>query len=107
MKRVGFVFKIKKESINEYKQHHKKVWPEMLEALRKHGWRNYSIFLKPDGTLFGYFEAEKSFEESLKGMSSEEINEKWQKFMKPYFDNINENNPDEAMIELEEVFHTD
>ncbi|GIS48495.1 MAG: hypothetical protein Ct9H90mP22_0830 [Gammaproteobacteria bacterium] len=23
------------------------------------------------------------------------------------FDNINENNPDEAMIELEEVFHTD
>ena len=56
MKRVGFVFKIKKESINEYKEHHKKVWPEMLEALRKHGWRNYSIFLKPDGTLFGYFD---------------------------------------------------
>ena len=26
---------------------------------------------------------------------------------KPYFDNINENNPDEAMIELDEVFHTD
>ena len=107
MKRVGFVFKIKKESIDEYKEHHKKVWPEMLEALRKHGWRNYSIFLKPDGMLFGYFEAEKSFEESLDGMSKEEINEKWQKFMKPYFDNINESNPDEAMIELEEVFHTD
>ena len=78
MKRVGFVFKIKKESIDEYKKHHKKVWPEMLEALRKHGWRNYSIFLKSDGTLFGYFEAEKSFDESLKGMSGEEINEKWQ-----------------------------
>ena len=107
MKRVGFVFKIKKEKINEYKEHHKKVWPEMLEALRKHGWRNYSIFLKPDGTLFGYFEAEKSFDKSLNGMSGEEINEKWRKFMKPYFDNINENNPDEAMIELEEVFHTD
>ena len=46
MKRVGFVFKIKKESIDEYKEHHKKVWPEMLEALKKHGWRNYSIFFK-------------------------------------------------------------
>ena len=33
------------------------------------------LFLKPDGTLFGYFEAEKSFDESLKGMSGEEINE--------------------------------
>ena len=32
MKRVGFVFKIKKESIDEYKI--KKVWPEMLEALK-------------------------------------------------------------------------
>ena len=79
----------------------------MLKALRKHGWRNYSIFLKPDGTLFGYFEAAQNFEVSLNGMSKENINEKWQKFMKPYFENINENNPDESMIELEEVFHTD
>ncbi len=107
MKRVGFVFKIKKQHINEYKKHHNSVWPEMLDALKRHGWRNYSIFLKKDGTLFGYFEAEKSFENSLKGMALEKINEKWQIFMKPYFDNIDENRPDEAMIELEEVFHTD
>ena len=33
--------------LEEYVEHHKKVWPEMLGALRKHGWRNYSIFLKP------------------------------------------------------------
>ena len=79
----------------------------MLDALKKHGWDNYSIFLKQDGTLFGYFEAKESFSKSLEGMAGEEINKKWQKFMKPYFDNIDENNPDEAMLELEEVFHTD
>ena len=45
------------------------------------------------------------FSKSLEGMAGEKINEKWQKFMKPYFDNIDENNPDEAMLELEEVFH--
>ena len=39
-------------------------------------------------------------------MAKEQINEKWQNFMKPYFDDINENNPDEVMVELEEVFHT-
>ena len=33
------------------------------------------LYFKTDGTLFGYFEAEKSFDESLKGMSGEEINE--------------------------------
>tara|TARA_A100001015_G_scaffold252801_1_gene292607 strand:+ start:853 stop:1176 length:324 start_codon:yes stop_codon:yes gene_type:complete len=107
MKRVGFVFKIKKQHIDEYKKHHESVWPEMLDALKKHGWDNYSIFLKQDGTLFGYFEAKESFSKSLEGMAGEEINKKWQKFMKPYFDNIDENNPDEAMLELEEVFHTD
>ena len=45
MKRVGFVFKIKKQYIEEYKKHHKSVWPEMLDALKKHGWQNYSIFM--------------------------------------------------------------
>ena len=93
--------------LDEYKKHHESVWPEMLDALKKHGWDNYSIFLKQDGTLFGYFEAKESFSKSLEGMAGEEINKKWQKFMKPYFDNIDENNPDEAMLELEEVFHTD
>ena len=44
MKRVGFMFKIEESKINIYKKHHKNVWPEMLEALRKNGWRNYSIF---------------------------------------------------------------
>ena len=106
MKRVGFVFKIKKQHIEEYKKHHKSVWPEMLDALKKHGWQNYSIFLKKDGTLFGYFEAKESFDKSLEVMTKEQINEKWQNFMKPYFDDINQNNPDEVMVELEEVFHT-
>ena len=103
MKRVGFVSKLKKKKINEYKEHHKKVWPRCSRPLESTV-GEIILFLKPDGTLFGYFEAEKSFDESLNGMSGEEINEKWQKFMKPYFDNINENNPDEAMIELEKKF---
>jgi L-rhamnose mutarotase len=107
MKRVGFIFKIKEGMIEEYKMHHSAVWPEFLEALYRNGWRNYSIFLKPDGTLFGYFEAETSFDASLEGMAKEEINSKWQEFMKPYFDEINGKNPDTAMVELEEVFHTD
>ena len=51
MKRVGFLFKIKEEHKEEYKKHHQNVWPEMLEALKKHGWNNYSIFMTPEGLL--------------------------------------------------------
>ena len=33
----------------------------MLDALRRTGWHNYSLFMREDGLLFGYFEAEESF----------------------------------------------
>jgi L-rhamnose mutarotase len=78
----------------------------MLDALRRTGWRNYSLFLRDDGLMFGYFEADESFQASLDGMAKEAINQKWQEFMAPYFESIS-GRPDENMIALEEVFHTD
>jgi L-rhamnose mutarotase len=106
MKRVGFLLKVKPERIEEYKQHHQAVWPEMLDALRKHGWHNYSLFMRDDGLLFGYFEAAESFDASLAGMATEEINTKWQEFMAPFFESPT-GHPDENMLPLLEVFHTD
>ena len=69
MRRVGFVLKVKSHLLDDYKRHHEAVWPEMLDALRRNGWRNYSLFMCDDGTLFGYLEAEESFEASLRGWS--------------------------------------
>lgn len=107
MKRVGFLLKVKENKIDEYKKHHEAVWPEMLVALRRTGWRNYSLFIREDGLLFGYFEAEESFQASLDGMSKEAINTKWQDFMAPYFEGIGSASADQNMVELEEVFHLD
>ena len=107
MKRVGFEMKIKTKNIKEYKEYHKKVWPEMLEALRRNGWKNYSIFLRKDGTLFGYFEVEDSFENALKRMSKEKVNTDWQNLMSPFFELPEGAHPDKNMIEWEEVFHLD
>jgi L-rhamnose mutarotase len=106
MKRVGFLLQVKKDKLDEYKKHHEAVWPEMLDALRRHGWHNYSLYMRDDGLLFGYFEAAENFQASLDGMATEAINLKWQEFLGPYFETI-EGRPDEAMIELEEVFHLD
>lgn len=107
MKRVGFLLKVRADKLEEYKKHHEAVWPEMLEALRRTGWHNYSLFLRDDGLLFGYFEAAESFAKSLEGMSREEINSKWQEFMAPYFENLGGAHADESMQELVEVFHLD
>jgi L-rhamnose mutarotase len=107
MKRVGFIFKIKQDLISEYVEHHKHVWPEMLDALHRTGWHNYSIYLRPDGLLFGYFETPESLSAAQAGMAREEINAKWQSFMAPYFENLEGLRPDEGMLELQEVFHLD
>lgn len=105
MQRVGFVLKVKAGMLDEYREHHRAVWPDMLEALRRTGWHNYSLFLSDDGLLFGYFEADKSFQASLSGMEREEVNARWQAFMAPYFENLGGSRPDQGMLELEEVFH--
>ncbi len=107
MKRVGFLMKINPEMLDEYTEHHANVWPDMLDALRRHGWRNYSIFAREDGSLFGYVEVPDSFEKTLEGMAAEEVNDRWQDFMAPYFEIPEGSHPDENMVVLTEVFHTD
>ena len=107
MARVGFILKVRQDKLQEYKAHHAAVWPEMLDALRRTGWHNYSLFLREDGLLFGYFETPESFQAALAGMSKEEVNTRWQAFMAPYFESLGGLHPDESMLELDEVFHLD
>jgi len=106
MQRVGFQLKVRQELIDEYRDAHEEVWPEMLEALRRHGWRNYSLFMLPDGTLFGYFETPSSFEDALAAMATEEVNDRWQSAMQHFFEGV-AGHADETMVELVEVFHLD
>jgi L-rhamnose mutarotase len=107
MKRIGFLLKVRPEKLQEYKKHHQSVWPEMLDALGRNGWHNYSLFAREDGLLFGYFETPTNLQRALAGMDEEEINDRWQELMAPYFENLDGSYPDENMVELEEVFHLD
>jgi L-rhamnose mutarotase len=104
---VAFLLKVKEDKIPEYIEHHEAVWPEMLDALRRTGWHNYSLFMRDDGLLFGYFETPDSFQAALAGMSAEAINQRWQEFMAPYFEGLGGAHADESMVELKEVFHLD
>lgn len=103
MERVCFLLRVKPERLEEYKRRHEQVWPEMLDALSATGWRNYSLFLRSDGLLIGYLETE-SFADSLRLMAATEVNERWQREMKPFFLHA-EGRADEAMERIEEVFH--
>jgi L-rhamnose mutarotase len=105
MQRIGFMLKVKSDKLAEYKAHHRAVWPEMLDALRRTGWHNYSLFMAEDGLLFGYFETPESFQAALAGMAQETVNARWQEFMAPYFENLGGLHADESMVQLEPVFY--
>jgi L-rhamnose mutarotase len=105
MQRVAFILRVRPERLEEYKRRHREVWPELLQALRETGWHNYSLFLRPDGLLFGYLETP-DFERARAGMAEREVNDRWQRDMAPFFESL-EGHADEAMTPLEEVFHLD
>jgi L-rhamnose mutarotase len=103
--RVCFLLKVRPERLDDYKQRHAKVWPEMLEALRQTGWRNYSLFLNSDGLLIGYLETD-NFDNSCAGMKNYPINARWQEEMSQFFEKL-PGAADDNMFPLEEVFHLD
>ena len=57
MERVGFTMRLLPGQEAEYRRRHAAVWPEMLDALRAAGARDYSIFIRGDD-LFAYLEVD-------------------------------------------------
>ena len=85
MQRICFTLRVRPGKLTEYKARHRDVWPDMLHALSETGWTNYSLFLRPDGLLIGYFETE-DIERATKGMEAKEVNTKWQNEMSEFFE---------------------
>jgi L-rhamnose mutarotase len=84
MPRYCFLLQVRPELLGEYRQRHAAVWPDMLRALQASGWRNYSLFARPDGLLVGYVEAD-DLDAARQAMAATEVNQRWQAEMSRYF----------------------
>jgi L-rhamnose mutarotase len=100
MERVCFLLQVRHDRLEEYRERHREVWPEMLDALHDAGWRNYSLFLGEDGLLVGYLETD-DFEAAQRAMAASEVNDRWQREMAGFFGE----RADEGLVRLEQVFH--
>ena len=103
MQRVCFQLQVKPDRLAEYRQRHAAVWPDMLEALKRTGWNNYSLFVRDDGLLIGYFETE-SLKAAQDAMAATDVNARWQAEMAEFFVAL-ETTPDQGFLELTEVFN--
>jgi L-rhamnose mutarotase len=100
--RSAFVLRVKPDRIDDYVETHRTVWPEMLQALREAGIRNYSIFR--DGTqVFGYFEGD-DLERAAAYLGEQEVCTRWQDAMAEL---LEERVPDAGPPVLEEIFRLD
>ena len=101
MPRYCFQLQVRPERMTEYVERHQAVWPEMQDALRATGWRNYSLFLGSDGLLIGYVEAD-DLAASQAAMAALDVNTRWQAEMAQFFVGTS---PTDGFPLLTEVFH--
>jgi L-rhamnose mutarotase len=92
--------------LDEYKERHTAVWPDMLRALQQAGWERYSLFARPDGLIVGYVEAE-DLGTAQHAMAATDVNTRWQSEMGRYFTSVDGQTPGGAIVLLEPIFNLD
>jgi L-rhamnose mutarotase len=100
--RTAFVLRVRADKLEDYVRAHQDVWPEMLDALRAAGIRNYTIF-RDDHRMFGYFEAD-DLDAAGEYLAGQEVSTRWQDAMAEL---LEERVPDGGPPALEEIFRFD
>ena len=77
----AWVLEVRPGYEEEYRKRHDEIWPEMLDALRSAGIRNYNIF-RHGLTLFGYFETD-DLAATREALANDPVNVRWAEWMGP------------------------
>ena len=101
--RVCFTLRVRPDRLDEYRARHREVWPEMRAALNEAGWRNYSLFLRDDGLLIGYYETDDDAA-SQRALEQDSRTAAWEAEMADFFVAL-DGRPDQGAPRLTEVFH--
>ena len=112
MKRYGSVVGVKEDKLEEYKELHAAVWPDVLKMIEDCNLHNYSIYLRklPDGNhyLFSYFEyTGDDFAADCAKMAADATTQKWWDVCMPCHTPLPDRAEGEWWADMEEVFHSD
>ena len=102
--RICFQLQVKPERIAEYVERHRAVWPEMLEAIRDARRRNYSIYLREDGLLIGYYETDDDAA-SAAALAADPRTAEWESSSTDLFVSLSGDRADQSAVQLIEVFN--
>ena len=104
MTRVCFQLQVRADRMAEYVERHRAVWPTMLRAIEDSGRRNYSLFLRDDGLLIGYYETDDDAA-SARALAEDPRTAAWEAEAAGFFVALPGARPDQGAPHLTEVFH--
>ena len=107
MQRVGFPLKVRLDRLDESRRLHNPIWPELAADLRAAGMRNYTLWLTPDGTEFGYLECD-GWKAVCAKLAESAIHTKWQQLVQGFLETPMEAKDGCQPVQmLEQVFQLD
>lgn len=107
MKRYGKVIRLKPDCVEQYKEYHANLWPEVRDALHARNIHNYSIYYH-DGYLFSYFEYHgEDVKSEMKRVAPHPKVKEWNRIMREMQQPLETNEPGQWWADMEEVFHLD
>jgi L-rhamnose mutarotase len=105
VQRICFELRVAPDRLDEYRKRHAAVWPDMLREIAASGRHNYSLFLRPDGLLIGYYETDDQHASDAY-LASSVVATRWEREMAPFFDGL-DGRPDQGATVLAEIFNLD
>ncbi|GAA1839375.1 L-rhamnose mutarotase [Agromyces salentinus] len=102
--RVCFQLQVDPARLDEYRARHAAVWPDMLHAIEASGRRNYSLFLREDGLLIGYYETDDDAASQL-ALEADPRTAAWEAEMAEFFIALDGARPDQGAPRLAQVFN--
>jgi L-rhamnose mutarotase len=105
MRRNAFKMKLSSGNVVEYKRRHDKIWPELVEELRKAGVSDYSIFYDDQTQILFAFQ-KLTDDNTSEYLPENPIVRKWWDYMNDGIMECNEKG-EPVSIPLTEVFHMD
>jgi len=103
MKKYAWTWTIKPEFVEEYVRMHKKPWPEIMEAHRIAGFKNYSIFR--NGRQFFYVFECKDVDAAREYAAADEACRRWNDICMKMIDADFSERVETGIEYLEEVFY--
>ncbi|WP_299425107.1 L-rhamnose mutarotase [uncultured Shimia sp.] len=102
MEKVAFCMKLHADKIDEYRERHDAIWPELVGLLKDAGVEDYSIHLNPKThQLFGVLWRRE--DHGMDHLPDHPVMKRWWAYMADIMDTNADNSP--VLTDLEQVFH--